>query len=143
MTFKLEEMTMDDETIVYSKTNSELIRKFGWAARSSTPSRLESWVVDHERSLSLLSLRQPDPREPRTRFLLLIEGELVVFGIDRDMSRSVEASILHLPPKLAGREPELQALFAQAFEAGAAYVVGTFADDVPVTVAFASEKGAQ
>ncbi|MFB9245869.1 hypothetical protein IV454_03320 [Massilia antarctica] len=142
MTFRLEEMTMDDEAIVYSKTNKDLICKFGWAARSSTPGRLESWAIDHERALSLLRLRQPDPREPRTRFLLSIEGELVVFGIDRDLSPQVTASILHLPPKLAVREPELQALFAQAFEAGADIFV-LIVGFVPVSVSFASQKDAQ
>lgn len=122
MTFKLETMTMVDANNAYSSSKGKSI--FGLVVRSSSDGTLDRWSVDHDRGLYIYWLRRSGPRLPRVRYMLSIEGELVIFELDKAGALAVTAKLLHLPGALEGRETELQEIFKEGFTVGADEFIG-------------------
>ena len=100
---------------------------------------LRGWAIDRERQIFLFRIKNVDPREPSLHFLLSIEGELVIFEINKAQATDVTATIRFIDESLRNRVPEVQKLFEEGFRAGAEEFVGFFWKFGEINVAFAQD----
>lgn len=141
MPFSLQKMTFDDECVVYSETNDEVMRRFGFRRPAVEDYELERWCVDTERKIYIFRMKRVDPRLPRVRYLMSVEGEPVVFELDQADAFDVVATLRFVPESLQGHEGELQALYQEGFAAGADEFVGWPSKYGPVNMSFAQAGG--
>ena len=137
MAFTLQKMTFDDEHVVYSEKNDEVLRAFCYRRPAVKEYELERWSVDAERHTYVYRMNRVDPRLPRVRYLMAVEGEPVVIELDKEGEFDVVASFRFVAESLRGREPELQTLFQEGFTAGADEYIGWPSRFGPVTMRFA------
>lgn len=136
MTFKLKEMTIADDDFVANEINEKFDKKFGYFKKGHS----EPWLIDSERNFFIFCMRWWDPREPRTRYILSLDGEIAVIKLNKPWSLDVVATILFMSETLSGREVEVQALFAEGFQIGAPAFVGHESEFGPVQITFKSES---
>ena len=122
MAFIVEKMTLEDESFVYSERNNIVIRRFGSILRNESITTMDHWLIDSERNIYFLRLRNIEVMPIDNNFLLNFHGELIVIQVQSRVNPTVK--IKYIPESLNSNIVEIQQLILDAFEVGGYYCRG-------------------